>query len=971
MSAASDQRMPAALTRIAMPMPSTIKAFLRLPWLTIACLGVLACGDDRELTPEETVTVIEPDAGCDDAGCASVAAVCGDGTVNAGIEECDDGNVTNGDGCSSSCALEECGNGAIDPGETCEPPGTQTCTANCILAQSSCGNGKVEAELGETCEDGNDAKGDGCRNCRTECGDGLLDREIGEECEPQYSPKDSAGVSLTCTNECRRKPFCGDGKVNSQAGEECDPVNGTTCVNNCKRAPSSLPDAGVGTCVPDVDAGVLELPVENVVPNPAFTTDLGGWANGVGVVATYVGNQGATAPGSARITFAAGTGAALSVDGITRCVAIPAGRLYEFTAQYLVPASQPMGVTAFPVLLLFANGSCSGMPLNTGPAGTPPSFQTEKWLPYKRGIDTTKAGTPGTQVSVSIKLGVVVPAGKSGSALWDDVSLRSTTVGTFDPNCGNCTLDKGETCDDGNHRGSDGCSPFCQQERNCGNGVVEPGEACDEGKVNFIDARQCTPSCTNKTPCDQCALAQCRPQVDVCLGLQGFAEAGPGKGESRAALCERLRSCVQVSGCNGATAIASRPTLNGMPGQFLENCYCGTSGAECLKTSAANGSCKAQVEAALESDSPTTLFQRMGGAEAKYPIFAALSELLLCQDTKCAQMCVAAPACGNGAVQERPAAFASDFQLLINGKRQMCVDALTPSGRGCSFEECDGSSMTCDENCFVLKCGNGLRQTGEQCDDGNVTSGDGCAADCKAEFTCGDSQVADKFGEQCDPPNTGKVCRMTEFTANPSSCGCGSTCEYKVCGNNVVQEGEDCDPPNGTTCGVDCKRVGLSECVACIGLVTDNPCGKALLEGIPDMPGFETGCLNDKPCFDLLQCTASSKCGTTLGELECYCGPASDDLESCEKPDFSPRGACKEETKAAFTSQFGKTATNMDVVSNYAALETAAGRPASMAIAQVLAGCTIFQRGELARSLAASGVAQAQIASCVAACGAQ
>jgi len=40
--------------------------------------------------------------------------VCGDGILHPGTEQCDDGNLTNGDGCSSFCLFEYCGNGTID-----------------------------------------------------------------------------------------------------------------------------------------------------------------------------------------------------------------------------------------------------------------------------------------------------------------------------------------------------------------------------------------------------------------------------------------------------------------------------------------------------------------------------------------------------------------------------------------------------------------------------------------------------------------------------------------------------------------------------------------------------------------------------------------------------------------------------------------------------------------------------------------
>src|SRR6185436_17242676 len=48
-------------------------------------------------------------------------------------------------------------------------------------------------------------------------------------------------------------------------------------------------------------------------------------------------------------------------------------------------------------------------------------------------------------------------------------------------------------------------------------------------------------------------------------------------------------------------------------------------------------------------------------------------------------------------------------------------------------------------------CGNGLVEFGEQCDDGNTATGDGCGATCQIEVVCGDGVVAP--GEQCDDGN--------------------------------------------------------------------------------------------------------------------------------------------------------------------------------------------------------------------------
>jgi len=70
--------------------------------------------------------------------CLPNPAVCGNGVVELG-EQCDDGNTTDCDGCSSSCKIERCGDGAVQCNEQCDDgplngtPG-DPCTATCTQA---------------------------------------------------------------------------------------------------------------------------------------------------------------------------------------------------------------------------------------------------------------------------------------------------------------------------------------------------------------------------------------------------------------------------------------------------------------------------------------------------------------------------------------------------------------------------------------------------------------------------------------------------------------------------------------------------------------------------------------------------------------------------------------------------------------------------------------------------------------------
>lgn len=154
----------------------------------------------------------------------TAAMVCGNGVVEvsgAVWEECDDGNLNNGDGCSCACALEpapgnHCGNRVCEAGEM-DPVPTQVGDEVIDLArcpQDCCGKtvcqtpphrircGDCVVESTETCDDGNLNNGDGCDSlCSREqvCGNGLL--SSGEECDDGNTMNGDR-----CSAECRNEP---------------------------------------------------------------------------------------------------------------------------------------------------------------------------------------------------------------------------------------------------------------------------------------------------------------------------------------------------------------------------------------------------------------------------------------------------------------------------------------------------------------------------------------------------------------------------------------------------------------------------------------------------------------------------------------------------------------------------------------------------------------------------------------------
>ena len=207
-------------------------------------------------------------ASCTAGGSTPYRAICGDGRLDQlGGEECEDGNVSSGDGCSASCLREgsvgpTCGNGAITLGEDCDDANLidgDGCSSKCLSegarsVGATCGNNDIAQNIttkaGEECDDGNAKNGDGCSaNCTNEgtptlasvggavCGDGTLNVPA-ESCD-DGNIANGDGCSAACLNE-GSSVTCGDSAVS--AGEDCDDgnrVSGDGCSEICLSEGSS------------------------------------------------------------------------------------------------------------------------------------------------------------------------------------------------------------------------------------------------------------------------------------------------------------------------------------------------------------------------------------------------------------------------------------------------------------------------------------------------------------------------------------------------------------------------------------------------------------------------------------------------------------------------------------------------------------------------------------------------------------
>jgi len=173
----------------------------------------------------------------------------------------------------------------------------------------------------------------------------------------------------------------------------------------------------------------------------------------------------------------------------------------------------------------------------------------------------------------------------------------------------------------------------------------------------------------------------------------------------------------------------------------------------------------------------------------------------------------------------------------------------------------DGASFTGTFDCvgplpargtfFGSRCGNGILDPGEQCDDGNVFDGDCCSSSCQPENAghwCSDDgnactdDVCDGAGRCAHPPRSGPC-------DDGNECTIGDTCADGVCAPGAPA-------PAGTSCGEPFDLCGTSRC---------DGLGACVRDPAPD----------GLACNDGDACTTGDTCrgGTCVGGPPASCGP--------------------------------------------------------------------------------------------------
>ena len=438
--------------------------------------------------------------------------------------------------------------------------------------------------------------------------------------------------------------------------------------------------------------------------------------------------------------------------------------------------------------------------------------------------------------------------------------------------CGNNVLEAGEACDDGNAAAGDGCSatclvenggacavgadcasgicdatepsPVCEPPNACGNAVLENAEACDDGNVAAGDG--CSATCLFEVGAGPCTVgAQCVSGRCNTLVVPSVCAVPVGCGNGTIEIDEGCDdgNLVPGDGCNAACLIEDGgPCIDGTQ---CASGVCDSTEAlpVCEPPNACGNGATEGGEACDDGNTASgdgcaaTCFidSRPIGDDCSDGRDAACASGV-CDTTETPDLCEAADVCGNGALEG--AELCDDGNVTSqDGCSADCseLDDL-PDGTGCSAHRQCASGRCDTRNHRVCeppnRCGNGAVEGSEACDDGDVISGDGCSATCV--FEVGAGPCTD--GVQC-------VTGECDLAAVPPVC-----VAPPGCGNNVLEVNEGCD--DGNTLPDDgCNSVclieegspcaGSTECATGVCDTTEaipvcelaNTCGNGTIEG--------------------------------------------------------------------------------------------------------------------------------------------
>jgi len=364
----------------------------------------------------------------------------------------------------------------------------------------------------------------------------------------------------------------------------------------------------------------------------------------------------------------------------------------------------------------------------------------------------------------------------------------------------------------GGFLGATGTGVITLQQPVCGNGILEPGEECDDG--NNSDGDGCDANCVlEPQPNDNCA-----DRIDIGLGSTPYCNTGATSDGPQP--CGGMGSDVWFNynaTSSGSLVISTCPGAGGGSNCCSANGGIGCDDPECQAAVCAIDSfCCAVAWDGICAAEAADLCGDLcgGGGGAPYDTVIAVYDGCSCPGTP-SSCCVANGGIGCDDPACQAAVCAVDSFCCAVAWDGICAgEAATLCGDLCAGA---GSAIACNDdfcglqsqvivpvvagNCYKIQvggfngaqgcavlnlqqpdCGNGVQETGEQCDDGNTNDGDGCSSSCTVEFCDGTEDI--------DEASSETNCGLPTDTVNG---GCNSSpnvfqnisCGQSVCGSGA------------------------------------------------------------------------------------------------------------------------------------------------------------------------------------------
>ncbi len=251
-------------------------------------------------------------------------------------------------------------------------------------------------------------------------------------------------------------------------------------------------------------------------------------------------------------------------------------------------------------------------------------------------------------------------------------------------------LAKDEACDDGNSINGDGCSSDCRSREVCGNGITDiiEEEACDDG--NFIDGDGCSGNCRSDETCGNGI-------VDTAIANPEQCDDGNNANDDTCST-----DCRAITGCGDGIVNGNEQCDDG--NQVNDD--------DCPSTCFA-ARCGDGYE---DKEAPHVEACDTGGESATCN--------LNCTDSRCGDGIV------NRSAGEHCDTSGETPFCTAQCRFSWCGDGHVNQAAG---EECEVASSPAGEclpTCKLNRCGDGKKDPGEACDDGNKNACGTCSADC-------------------------------------------------------------------------------------------------------------------------------------------------------------------------------------------------------------------------------------------------